>query len=317
MGCWDRSYAQEKVRLVELRRLGADGPKVPVICLGAWPIGGGMGGVDDAIAIATVQRAVDLGVTFIDTAEGYRRSEQIVGQALKGRRDQVFLATKVSRGDLSRTHILEVAENSLRALQTDHIDLLQAHWWDDQHPIGDAMQAFADLVESGKVRYIGVSNFNVAQMEAALAAHRFQSLQPRYSVLHRKAEDGVLPFCRSHGIGVIVYSPLEKGLLSGRYGVDATFASDDERSRIADFKGERLARHVATVAKLKAFAEERGHTTVELALAWVLANPTVTSAIVGAKTPSQLDEHVRAASWHLSVDELEEIDRLVNGDFTG
>ncbi len=302
---------------MQYRQLGINGPEVPVICLGAWPIGGGMGKLDDAIAIATVQAAVDSGITFIDTAEGYRRSEELVGKALQGRRDQVFLATKVSRGDLSRGHILEVAENSLRTLKTDRIDLLQAHSWDDQHPIEEAMLAFRDLVEDGKVRYIGVSNFSAAQLAEAMSYTRVQSIQPRYSVLYRRPEEELFPYCRTHGVGVIVYSPLEKGLLSGRYSATTVFSEDDERARMPAFQGERLARHAATATKLQAYAAEYGHTAVELAVAWTLANPTVTTAIVGAKSPEQLHEHVRAASWQLTPAEMQQIDEMIGGDRTG
>ena len=298
---------------MEQRQLGKQGPRVPVICFGAWPLGGGMGHVDDAAAIATVQRAIDLGITFIDTAEAYRTSEDLVGRALQGRRDRVFLATKVKGSDLSRRHIAEAIENSLRALRTDHVDLYQAHWWDARHPIEDAMRALDDLVRAGKVRYIGVSNFDVVQMQQAMAVRPIDSLQPRYSMLYRDAEPAILPFCREQGIGVIVHSPLAKGLLTGKHGPDTHFPADDERSQMPDFQGEDYRRHLATAARLRAFAQDRGHTLVELAVAWTLANPAVTSCIVGAKNPDQLDDHVRAAGWLLTAADMGEIEGLLAG----
>lgn len=295
---------------MERRKLGKRGPEVPVICFGAWPIGGGMGRVSDEEAIATVRRAVDLGITFIDTAEAYRTSQDLIGRALEGRRHEVFLATKVSRGDLSRRHIMEAIDDSLRALRTDYVDLYQAHSWDANHPVEETMRAFDDLVRAGKVRYIGVSNFDVPQMQAALRARRFDSLQPRYSILFPEAGKEILPFCLEHGIGVIVHSPLAKGLLSGKYTAGTTFPPDDERSQMPAFQGDQFRRHLATVSKLDAFARDRGRSLVELAIAWTLANPAVTSCIVGAKNPSQLDAHVRAADWKLSEGDVREIAQL-------
>ncbi len=296
---------------MEQRRLGKHGPEVPVICFGAWPIGGGLGHVDDATAIGTVQYALDHGITFIDTAEAYRTSQDLLGRALQGRRDRACIATKVSKGDLSRAHMLEAIEDSLRALRTDYIDLYQAHSFDAHHPIEETMRTFDDLVKSGKVRYIGVSNFNVEQMEQALAVRWFDSLQPRYSMLFREAEDDVLPFCHRQGIGVIVHSPLAKGLLTGSYTPESTFPADDERSQMSNFQGETFARHLARAGRLEAFARDHGHTLVELAIAWTLANPAVTSCIVGAKRPAQIDAHIHAADWKLSTDDLIEIDKLL------
>lgn len=296
---------------MERRRLGKQGPEVPVICFGAWPIGGGMGSVGDEDAIATVRRAVDLGITFIDTAEAYLTSQELIGRALEGRRDGVFLATKVSRGDLSRRHIMEAIEDSLRALRTDHVDLYQAHSWDANHPIEETMRAFDDLVRDGKVRYVGVSNFGVPQMESALRARWLDSLQPRYSILFPEAGREILPFCQEQGIGVIVHSPLAKGLLGGGYTPDTTFPPDDERSQMPAFQGDQFRRNLETVAKLDAFARDHGRSLVELAIAWTLANPAVTSCIVGTKKPSQLDAHVSAATWKLAEEDLREIASLV------
>ena len=308
---------------METRQLGRHGPSVPVIGFGAWPIGGGMGAVPEPDAARTLHRALDLGVTLIDTAEVYRTSEAVIGRALRqwsGRRDQVFLATKVRGADLSRAHIMAAIEQSLRRLQTDHVDLLQAHSWDAHHPIDETMRAFDDLVQAGKVRYAGVSNFDVAQMAAAMAvelggAERrpFQSLQPRYNLLDRHVEAAILPYCLEQGIGVLAHSPLAKGLLTGKYTSDHVFSDDDERARMPRFQGEAFRRHLAAAGRLEAWARARGHTLVELAIAWVLAHPAITVCLCGAKSPEQVEEHARAAAWRLTPADRDEIDRLLAG----
>lgn len=296
------------------RQLGRDGPFVPVIGFGAWPIGGGLGAVDDRDAIKTLHHAFEQSVTFIDTAEAYRTSEELVGRALaswSGPRDRIFVATKVRGDDLSAGHIAEAAERSLRQLGVETIDLLQAHSWDAHHPIDETMRAFERLVTSGKVRYVGVSNFDVPQMEAAWQALPFHSLQPRYNVLDREVEAAILPYCQQRGIGVLAHSPLAKGLLSGRYESGHTFAPDDERAHMARFQGDQFSRMLAWTAPLSRWAAERGHTLLELAIAWVLSHPAVTVCLCGGKSPEQVDDHVRAASWELSAEDRADIDRLV------
>ncbi len=295
---------------METRGLGKDGPQVPVICFGAWPIGGGMGAVDEAQAIATVQAALDAGVTFIDTAEAYRASEAIIGKAIRGRRHQVFLATKVSGRDHSPQHISSAVENSLRALGTDCIDLYQLHSPQPQWPMEQTMACLLRLRDAGKVRYIGVSNFSAEQTRQALQHGPVQSSQPRYNLLFRDAEESVLPFCLAQGIGVIPHSVLSKGLLTGQYRPGHQFAPDDERSRFSMFQGETFQQVFEATERLKQWASDHGRDLVQLAIAWVLAHPAVTSAIVGAKTPDQVRHNARAADWKLSPRDLEEIDQL-------
>ena len=302
--------------MIETRALGRGGPPVTVIGFGAWPIGGGMGEVDERQAIRTIHHALDAGIRLIDTAEAYRTSEEVIGRALAqwaGRREDFFLATKVRGNDLSREHIMAAAEQSLRALRLDYVDLLQAHSWDAQHPIDETMRAFDDLVQQGKVRYAGVSNFDVGQMEAAWRVRTFQSLQPRYNLLDRSIEVAILPYCQQQGIGVLAHSPLAKGLLTGKYTADHVFPPDDERSHMPRFQGDELRRNLAIAGRLAAWARERGHTPVELAIAWVLAHPAVTVCLCGAKSPDQVNEHVRAASWRLTPAEREEVDRVLDG----
>ena len=182
---------------MEKRQLGKDGDHVSVIGFGAWPIGGAMGAVDEEAAIATVHAVLDHGITLIDTAQSYRTSEAIIGKALKdGRRAQVFLATKVSH-DYSPGAIRRAMENSLRALQTDHVDLYQIHGWSPQYPVDESMEMMEKLRQEGKTRYIGVSNFNVEQMKLAAQTAPFHSLQPRYNLLDREIEAEILPHCET------------------------------------------------------------------------------------------------------------------------
>jgi myo-inositol catabolism protein IolS len=294
------------------RKLGKYGPELPVICLGAWPLGGGMGELPENQIIDTVHAALDCGVTFIDTAEGYRTSEAMLGKALVGKRDKVFLATKLS-GDHSLEHMNTAIDNSLRALRTDYVDLYQLHGPKPEYPIEQTMEGLLRLKEQGKIRYVGVSNFSAEQHAQALQYGHVDSSQPMYSMLVRTAEEAVLPFCGEHGIGVIVHSPLAKGLLTGKYTPEHQFAPDDERSWMAAFQGERFASALNVVEELKGWAEARGHSLVDLAIAWVLANDAVTSAIVGAKTPEQVAQNAEAANWVLSPEEFQEIDQIQGG----
>ena len=294
------------------KQLGKNGPAVPVICLGAWPLGGGMGELPDRQVFDTVDAALECGITFIDTAEGYRTSESVLGKALAGKRDRAFLATKLS-GDHSLEHMNEAVENSLRALGTDYIDLYQLHAPKPEYPIEDTMGGLLRLREQGKIRYIGVSNFSPVQHAEALQFGHIDSSQPMYSMLVRTQEE-VLSFCGEHGIGVIVHSPLAKGLLTGKYAADHKFPEGDERSWMAGFQGERFAAALRVADALQAWAEARGHSLFELAIAWTLANPAVTSCITGAKTPEQARQNAAAADWVLTPEDLLELDRI-QGDF--
>ena len=277
-------------------------------------------------AIDTVHAALDCGMTFIDTAEAYGsmlgasgNSEEILGKALKGRRHQVFLATKVSGGDNSIEQISRAIENSLRLLQTDYVDLYQLHGSDSNYPIEKSMKGLVRLKEAGKIRYIGVSNFSAQQISQAIKVTHVDSNQPRYHMLYRMLEESILPFCLKNGVGVIGHSTLAKGLLTGKYRPGHQFAPDDERSNpaIAPFHGVGLARTLAVADKLERWAESRGRSLVQLAIAWVIANPAITSAIVGAKTPEQVLHNAQAADWLLTPEDLQELDDLQGGFIFG
>ena len=297
---------------MEYRRLGRSDLQVSVISLGCWPFSGGMwGAVDDNDSIATVHWCLDHGVSFLDTAEAYGdgRSEEVVGRALKGRRDKAIVATKVSH-DYSKEGVMKAAAGSLRRLQTDYIDLYQIHGPSSQVPFSETMEALLKLKEQGKIRCIGVSNFDVPQMKEALESARFDSLQPPYSLLWRHIEDDILPFCRENEIGVIAYSPLVQGLLTGKFTKESKLPEGDVRNRCVLFKGEAFERSLEVVEALRKIAKAHGKTIGQAALNWLIAQPGVTSAIVGAKRPSQIEENAGAADWRLTDDEIEQLRRL-------
>jgi aryl-alcohol dehydrogenase-like predicted oxidoreductase len=300
---------------METRQLGKCGPQVTVIGFGAWAAGGsGWGPVDDRESIAAIRRSVELGSTFIDTAEVYGagHSEEVVGEALQViTRDQVFVATKVSGSDLSRQTIKKAIDASLRRLRLDYVDLYQMHWPDPNSDVQESMQAMDDLVRDGKIRYVGVSNFDVQLMEQALEVRHIDSLQPPLDMLMREIEKEVLPFCRERGIGVVVYSPMAKGLLTGKYKIDDSFPAGDVRAQDSRFQGENFQRNLRIVERLRPIAERYGKTLAQLAIAWTLAQPGVTVSIVGAKRPSQVEENVGAAGWTIAPEDLREIDDIL------
>ena len=296
---------------MQLRRLGRNGPEVSAIGLGTWPIGGGLGRVEARQAIDVVRTAIDSGITLLDTAQSYRTSEETLGRALRdGYRERCFLCTKVSRG-FSRSDIRNAMDNSLRSLGVDHVDLYQIHDWNPDYPIDESMEAMARLQEQGKTRFIGVSNFNAEQMHLALRTARFQTNQPRYSMLARGIESEDIPFCEREGIGILPYSPLEQGLLTGKYAPGHRFPEDDARSGKRQFQGAPFASCLATAERLKEIATEKGVTLTQLAIAWALRLPAISCVLVGAKTPAQLREHVGASDVAFSQDELDRIDNTL------
>ncbi|GGD75186.1 aldo/keto reductase [Paenibacillus nasutitermitis] len=289
---------------MKYRKLGKNGPEISVIGFGSWAIGGAgwasaWGSQDDLASIESVRAALDAGVTFYDTAAvyGLGHSEEVLGQALKADRSKVVLATKCGLvWNEERTpvrsaaydSVLKEAEASLRRLGTDYIDLYQVHWPDTEVPAEETMRALDKLVKDGKVRYVGVSNYDVDLLQKSLAVRHIDSLQPPYSILRPAAEKELLPFCLEHGIGVVAYSPLTSGLLSGNYTHSTTFDEGDWRSRSKAHTGEGLRRNVDKVDKLKNIAGRYGITLPQLAVAYDLAHPAITSAIVGVRKPSHI-----------------------------
>jgi aryl-alcohol dehydrogenase-like predicted oxidoreductase len=297
------------------RQLGTTEMFLTTVGFGAWAIGGpewafGWGPQDDRESVAAIHKALDLGVNWIDTAAvyGLGHSEQLVGEALRGRRDQVMVATKCSLrwGDNSNVYsslaaasVREEAEQSLRRLGVDRIDLYQIHWPFPDEQIEEGWSTMAELVHEGKLRHVGVSNFSVPQMKRAQAIHPIASIQPPYSMINRRIEADVLPFCVEHGIGVIAYSPMQSGLLTGSFtkGRVADLDSRDWRRRDKSFQEPILTKALELVERLQPIAERTGHTMAQLAIAWILKRQGVTAAIVGARRPTQIEETAQAADW--------------------
>ncbi len=312
---------------MKTRILGKNGPELTVVGLGAWSMGGswefGWGPVDDKESVRTIHRALDFGINWIDTAAvyGLGHSEEIVGQALRGIRDEVFVATKcgmvwddkgVVTKNLKPVSIRREVEASLRRLGTDHIDLYQFHWPDPQTPVEDSWTTMADLVKEGKVRSIGVSNYSVADLERCRAIAPVQSLQPPYSMLNREVERELLPYCQSMDIGVVAYSPLASGLLTGNFNPDK-LAPDDWRKKNRQFSAENRAKAAGLLAALQPLAEKHSVGVGAIAIAWVLRTNAVTSAIVGARKQWQIEDTVGASEVELTASDVQAIESHLKG----
>ena len=320
---------------MEFRRLGRSGMKVSEISYGNWLTHGSQVEADQATAC--VQAALDVGITTFDTADVYAgtKAESVLGEALKGeRREGLEIFTKVywptgpGRNDrgLSRKHILESCHASLKRLQTDYVDLYQAHRFDYETPLEETLRAFDDLVRAGKVHYIGVSEWKASEIEAALKIagemgfDRIVSSQPQYSMLWRVIEAEVVPLCEREGIGQIVWSPIAQGVLTGKY---APGQQPPEGSRATDVNGgdKMISRWMRDevlekVQQLKPLAEQAGMSMAQLAIAWVLANPNVSSAIIGASRPDQVRDNVGASGKVLDADLLAKVDEVLEGVVT-
>ncbi|GGG05026.1 aldo/keto reductase [Paenibacillus abyssi] len=315
------------------KKLGHTGLEVSSLCLGTMAFGRW---IDEEASISILDTALAQGINFIDTANYYGKgqdtavpygtgeSEAILGRALKGRRDQVVLATKVgirtghgnNDSGLSRTHIMREVENSLRRLQTDYIDLYQVHIFDPNTPLEETLQTLDDLVHQGKVRYIGCSNYAAWQIAKShgisekLNLQKFISVQPQYNLLSREIEQEMLPFCQSEGVGVMVYSPMARGMLSGKY---KSHEDVPPESRAAH--GEKLlknyftARNFSLVEQYRAIAERHEVSLSQFALSWVLNQPAVTSAIIGASKLHHVTEAVEISDWAWPADLIKEVNQ--------
>jgi aryl-alcohol dehydrogenase-like predicted oxidoreductase len=301
--------------------LGKSGLNVSRICFGTWQFGGDWGAIDRDEAIAAVRTALDAGVTFFDTAQayGFGASEELLAEALGDdiRRDDVVVATKgglrrsgggIAR-DSSPAFLREGVEQSLRHLGVEAIDLYQLHWPDHETPFEETGAALAELKQEGKIRHVGVSNFRPAELEELSRTVEVETDQPPYNLFNRGVEEDVLPWCREHDIGLLVYGPLSHGLLSGTFD-PSKLGDDDWRHDHEPFQGDALERNLEAVERLKEFATARGCTLPQLAVAWVLAQPGVHVAITGARRPAHVEGVAPAADIELSDDELAEIDEL-------
>ena len=320
-----------------MRRLGRAGPEISALGFGTWALAGryrfGWGAVDDDESVAAIRRAVEAGVSWIDTAPTYGdgHSEEVVGRALEPFRagEDVLVFTKCGRPwrggevffDLRPESIRAECEDSLRRLQVERIDLFQFHWPDygTGTPVEESWGTMVELVEEGKVRWLGVCNFDVPRLEACEAIRHVDSLQPPLSLLNRHARRELIPWAHEHGTGVIAYSPMASGLLTGsfnREGLDR-LAEDDWRRKAPPFQEPALSRNLALVDTLGPIASRLGVTGASLALSWVLAVPGVTGAIVGGRRPSQLDDWLGADRLELDGRTLAEIDSAVQAASAG
>ena len=304
-------------------RLGKTDLTVSRLAFGTWQLGGDWGATDERRAIAAIRRAADLGVTLFDTAQGYGfgASERLLAKALQGRaRDDLVIATKgglrpqgngVAR-DASPAWLRKGVDDSLEALGTDRIDLFQLHWPDPNTPVEETAAALAELVATGKIGHVGVSNFDVAQMQAFDAVLAVETLQPPYHLFRRGIEGDILPYTAAHDIGVLVYGPLAHGLLGGRLTADTVFPPGDWRASSEVFRGDVYRTNLAVVAQLKKLATEQlGVSLSQLAVAWTLANPAVQVAIVGTRSAAHVDEAVAATGLSLDGDVLGRIDEIM------
>jgi aryl-alcohol dehydrogenase-like predicted oxidoreductase len=312
---------------MEYVTLGRTSLRASRLAFGTWQLGGDWGPVNEREAIAAIWRARDLGINLFDTAHayGFGASERLLGRALahelRGHRDEIVIATKgglrrSDRGvvrDASRASLQAGVEDSLRALGVEHIDLYQVHWPDPAVPFEETAGCLSELVEAGKIRHVGVSNFDAAQMDAFSRTCPVETLQPPYHLFRREIECEVLPYCAEHDIGVLVYGPLAHGLLSGAMRPDAVFARDDWRRHSGLFQGPTLQRNLVTVRALDAIARERGRTVAQLAIAWTLAHPAVHVAIVGSRWACHVDDSVGALDLCLDADDLARIDAVMSG----
>jgi aryl-alcohol dehydrogenase-like predicted oxidoreductase len=316
---------------VEKRTFGKTGMEITPIGFGSWAIGGSgwaaaWGPQDDEEAVGAIRRAVELGMNWIDTAAvyGLGHSEELVARALKHvpESDRPYVFTKCSlvwdeRGEvhnvLKKDSVKRECEESLRRLQTDVIDLYQIHWPRPNEDIEEGWSALSELKEEGKVRHIGVSNFNVSQMERAQRIAPVETLQPPYNMLNRGIEEEVLPYCAKQDVGVIVYSPMRSGLLTGKMTRERVqnLPSDDWRRNKSDFQEPRLSKNLELVELLREMGTEHGRSPGEVAIAWTLRHPAVTAAIVGGRRPDQVDGIIGAAEFSLSEDELERIETFL------
>lgn len=319
---------------MEYRKLGNSSIEVSVIAFGAWAAGGWMwGGTDQKESVKAIKSSIDLGVTTIDTAPvyGFGLSEEIVAEAIAGKRDKVQILTKYGlRWDTTRglfffdsqdadggfvkinkyagrQGIIEECEKSLKRLKTDYIDLYQIHWPDPTTPIDETMEAVSTLLKDGKIRASGVSNYNVDQMRQAQLIIPQASNQVPYSMVNRGIENDVVPYCLDNRIGILAYSPLQRGLLTGKITPDYKFASGDHRPGTGFFKPTNVELTNEFLQKIKPIAESKNATLSQVVINWTIRMPGISCALVGARNPAQAEENARAAAFSLTNDEVDVI----------
>ncbi len=311
---------------MEKRKLGTSDLEVSVIGFGAWGIGGKpfWPNQSNDESVRAIQKAFDFGINFFDTAPvyGFGRSERLIAKALKTKRDKVILATKCGlrwekespgsiRKESSADSIRFEIEESLRRLETDFIDLYQVHWPDPATPFQETMEELVKLKEEGKILNIGLSNFSKEQMEECLKYGEFVSLQSMYNMLERDLEKDEIPFCKKKRIGVIPYSPLASGVLTGKYDKQTNFKDWRGKGLFGHFSGKVYESHIDKVEKLKSIASNYGKKVYHLAINWLLAQEGVSTAIVGVKKAAQIQDNQQATGWEISGDDMKKIGELL------
>ena len=312
---------------MEYRPFGKTGLEVSAIGFGCWELGGGYGHFDEGEVIAAIHEAMDLGINCFDTAEGYGmgKSEALLARGLGTRRKDVIVATKVGIGyrdsgrekgrDSRKARIMASVENSLRFLNTDYIDVYLIHWPDRHTPFDETMRAMDDLVQQGKARFVGVSNFRADEIDSCMDARRVDVGQYGYHLFDRRMERDVFPYCETHGIGMMGYGSLAHGLLTGAFDEHTAFGERDWRAKgglfnMPLFTEENFPRNLKVVEALEQMAAKRGTAVHHLALAWVLSNPVISTALVGVRQPSEVASNMGALELTLSADDKRAIDAV-------
>jgi myo-inositol catabolism protein IolS len=314
---------------MQQRRLGSSQVSISEIGLGTWGMSGAFwGAADDSESVRVIHQALDLGVTLVDTAEayGWGHAEVVVGKALVGRRQQAVIATKAAPNHLEPAQAVKALEESLQRLQTDYVDVYFIHWPNPDVPLGATMDAFERLRAEGRIRALGVSNFGAKEMDSARQHGIIDVLQPPYNMLWREVEAATLPYCRNHNIGVMPYSGLAQGLLTGALSRNTAFVEGDERRTTVLFQPGTYERALDAVEGLRPIAAKYGKSVPQLAVQWLTSRPGVSAPLLGARTVQEMKENAGSVGWSIAEADVAEIDRLTlpvwkdiadNGDMFG
>ena len=316
------------------KKFGNSDLETSTIGFGGWPMGSGhYGSFDEQQVIRAIHRSIELGVTLFDTAAiyGWGEGEKLLGRAIAGRRDEIVLVSKgglvwdnpgldggVRPRDSSKETLAKGLDESLSRLGTDYLDLLLIHWPDEERPMSEPMDAFAEFQKQGKIRYGGVSNHSPQQMAECLEVFPIITNQVGYHLFDLRTEPEIIPFCRDNGMGIMAYGSLAHGLLTGTMTPDTTFEDDDWRRGLTAFgqplfQGQHFLDNLKKIDTLKEMAADRGFSVAQLALAWVASEPTVSTALVGTRRPDEMEENAAAGNWQVSPEEREEIRSVMTG----
>jgi aryl-alcohol dehydrogenase-like predicted oxidoreductase len=315
---------------VEYREFGRTGIKISAIGIGCWEIGGGYGSIEETEFIKAANRALDLGINCFDTAEayGFGASEKSLAKALGSRRKEAVITTKFGVGypdkpnfrDSTRDRVMKSIERSLRNLNSDYVDVYMVHWPDQNTPFEETMRALEDLVQQGKVRAVGISNFRLAQIETSMSTRRIDVVQYCWNLFDRRMQKEIFPYCSEQNIGVMAYGSLAYGMLTGTFTEEMDFGSDDWRARRGRmgninlfqhlFGPEHFLKNLRAVEDLKSIANRHGKSLPQLALRWTLSNPVISTALVGCRNEREVGDNAGAIGWSLSDADMKEIDQI-------